>query len=397
MAFSFAIIVLLGILSYRLFTWMKIPGFLGVLFLGMIIGPYGVDWIDDSLLSISPDLRKIALVVILLRAGLGLSRKELLSVGIPALRLGFLPVLLEGGVVLLMAVYFLKIHAVEAGMLGFILAAVSPAVVVPQMLHFIEMGRGRVKAIPTMILAGSSLDDVVAIIIFSSFAGFFAGKQMVVAFHFLIVPVSIVSGLVLGILIALLLLFSFRYLHFRITQKVLFVLAVAILMTVMEDFLNNWLPIASLLGVMVMGFVLLDRNQTLGHELSVRFSKIWVLAEILLFFLVGAEVDFFLLREVGYIGILIIVTGLLARSLGVYLSLLHTPFSRAEKCFCVIAYTPKATVQAALGAIPLTLGAPSGDVILMLAVLSIVLTAPLGAISTKVVGDRVLSRDKILP
>ena len=390
MASSVALIVLLGLICYKIFTWIRLPGFLGILLLGMAIGPNGFDWIDESILLVSGDLRKIALIIILLRAGLGLHRQTLKKVGLPALRLGFIPVITEGFVILLAAVLLLDFTAVEAGMLGFIIAAVSPAVIVPKMLHFIHTGKGADKGIPTMILAGASIDDVVAITIFSAFAGFYTGSSLSVTGHIVSIPVAIVTGTLLGIGIALALLYLFKRFKVRHTKKILIIVAASILLTATEDLLQNYIPIAALLGVMVIGFIIFERKPELGLTLSGKFAKIWVFAEILLFFLVGAEVDFLLAIDAGLVGLAIIGIGLLGRSLGVLISLLQTNLTLREKGFCMMAYSPKATVQAAIGSVPLALGVPNGDIILTVAVLSIVITAPVGSIAMNIMGNTFL-------
>lgn len=390
MAVSLAIIVLLGIVSHQLFVRLRLPGFLGILFLGMAIGPYGADWIDESILLVSADLRKIALVIILLRAGLGLNLQTLKMVGMPALRLGFIPAVIEGISVMFVAAWLLGISLVEAGMLGFIIAAVSPAVIVPKMLSWMELGKGADKGIPTMILAGASLDDVVAITIFSSFAGYFAGAGLNIAGQIFIIPLSILTGVLAGALIGITLLYLFKRFNIRHTKKILVILASAIFLTYAEDLLKSIIPLAALLGVMVIGFVILERRPSLGMEMSARYGKIWVFAEILLFFLVGAEVNIMLVGETGLLGLVIIFAGLTARAIGVYFSLAGTNFSLKEKGFCMLAYSPKATVQAAIGSVPLAMGAPAGEIILTLAVLAIVITAPLGAISMNMAGEKVL-------
>ncbi len=390
MALSIAIIVVLGIIAHQLFSRLRLPGFLGVLFLGMIIGPYGGDWIDDSILSVSADLRSIALIIILLRAGLGLHRQTLKMVGLPAIRLGFIPVLMEGFAILLFASWLLGISRIEAGMLGFIIAAVSPAVIVPKMLHYIETGRGTDKGIPTMILAGASLDDVVAITIFSAFAGWFAGNEINIAAGVLLIPLSVILGVLVGLVTAIILLFLFKKFSIRNTKKIMLIIAGGILLTSLESLVKHIFPIASLLGVMVVGFIIYEKRPALGKTLSVKFSKIWVFAEIMLFFLVGAEVNVLLAADVGLAGLLIIAVGLLARSAGVLLSLQNTNFTPREKGFCIIAYSPKATVQAAIASVPLALGAPAGEIILALAVVSVVITAPLGSIAINMMGNRFL-------
>ncbi|MCC5910623.1 MAG: cation:proton antiporter [Clostridiaceae bacterium] len=390
MAFSLAMIILLGLLMSQLFVKMKLPGLLGMLLLGVLIGPYGLDYLDESMLLISGDLRKIALIIILIRAGFGINRETLTKIGIPALKLSFIPGVFEGLTIMFIGGYLLGISRVEAGMLGFIIAAVSPAVIVPSMLFFIERGKGEEKGIPTLILAGASVDDVVAITIFSSFVGMHGGQSVNFARQLFNIPLSILLGVALGIVLSAVLLYLFNRFDIRNTKKVLMILSSAILLTTLEDALQDVIPIAALLGVMVIGFVILEKKEALAKELSSKFNKLWVFAEIILFVLVGAQVNIYLAVETGWIGLIIIAIGLLARSIGVYLSLLGTNLSLKERGFCMVAYLPKATVQAAIGAVPLSIGAPAGEVTLALAVLAIVVTAPLGAIAIKVMGERVL-------
>ncbi|TVR75223.1 MAG: sodium:proton antiporter [Marinilabiliales bacterium] len=393
MAVSLAIIFMLGIIAHQLFTRLKLPGFLGILLLGMIIGPYGADWIDGTILMLSEDLRRIALIIILLRAGLGLNMMTLKMVGAPAVKLGFIPVILEGTAIMLAASYIFGISTIEAGMLGFIIAAVSPAVIVPKMLHYMEIGKGADKGIPAMILAGASLDDVVAITIFSAFAGYYTGAQVNVASQILLIPLSVLTGIAVGVITGLLLVLLFRKFSIRHTKKTLVLLATAIFITSLENILQDIIPLASLLGVMVTGFVILEKWPGLGMEISARLSKIWVFAEILLFFLVGAEVNYMLAGQAGLTGVAVIFGGLAVRSLGVLISLHKTGLTLKEKAFCITAYSPKATVQAAIGSVPLMLGVPAGELIMIMAVLSIIITAPLGSIAMSLSGKKYLAKN----
>lgn len=392
MALSLGIIILLGLGFNKIFDRLKLPGLLGMLILGIIIGPYGVNFISGDILKISSDLRRIALIIILLRAGLGIKKETLNKIGIPALKMSCVPGLLEGFTIMLVSNQLLGIPIVEAGMLGFIVAAVSPAVVVPQMLNFIQNKIGADKNIPTLILAGASIDDVFAITLFSTFLGLYGGGQVNIAMKILDIPISIVLGVLLGVIIGFIMIYIFRKYHMRDTKKVLILIGVAIVFTSLEDALKNIIPIASLLGVMTIGFILLEKHSGVANRLASKFNKIWVFAEILLFVLVGAQVNIHVALNSGLVGALIILIGLLARSLGVVISLTGTDLSWKERLFCVIAYVPKATVQAAIGAVPLSAGVASGDLILAIAVLSIIITAPLGAIGINFAGNRWLSK-----
>lgn len=399
MALSLAVIMILGLFMNRLFEKFKLPGLLGMLLLGVVLGPYGLDWLfkdflmTEDVIRLSSDFRKIALIVILLRAGFGIKKETLEKVGIPALKLSCIPGVLEGFTVLGLAMYFLNLPFLEAGMLGFIIAAVSPAVVVPAMLGLVERGKGAAKGIPTMILAGASVDDVIAITIFSSFLGMYGGGKVNLGRQLLNIPISIILGAVIGAIIGFVLVWFFKKYHLRDTKKVLIILSVAILFTALEELLATYVPLASLLGVMTIGFIILEYYPKVAKRLSVKLNKIWVFAEILLFVLVGAQVNVGVAFQTGLIGLVIIAGGLISRSIGVLLSLIGTELTMQERLFCVIAYTPKATVQAAIGAVPLAAGVVSGDVILAMAVLAIMVTAPVGAIGIRIAGEAYLQEN----
>jgi NhaP-type Na+/H+ or K+/H+ antiporter len=386
LSLSLALIILFALLFGRFFDRLKLPALLGMLLIGILLGPYGFDLISQDILNISSDLRMIALIVILIRAGLGIKKETLKKVGIPAVKLSFIPGLMEGTAVIIAAIYLLNFNFIEAGILAFIIAAVSPAVVVPQMLSLIEKGRGEEKGVPTLVLTGASVDDVVAITIFSAFLSIYGGQKINVFRQILNVPLAIFLGIILGTSIALFLIFIFKKYHIRDTKKALLLLSFGILMNSLEELLAGIVPVATLLGIMVIGFVIQERYSVLGKRLSSKFNKIWVFAELMLFVLIGAEVNIQLALESGLVGIIIIAIGLTFRSIGVFISLAGTNFSFRERGFCVLAYTPKATVQAAIGAIPLAAGVANGELILALAVLSIVITAPLGAVAIKTAG-----------
>lgn len=391
MILSLAVIITLGLIFNKLFKSIKLPGLLGMLILGIIVGPNMLNLISNDILTISPDLRKIALIVILLRAGLGINRSTLKKVGKTALKMSFLSCVIEGFAIAFVSKYILNISFIEAGMLGFIIAAVSPAVVVPQMLELINKGRGKENGVPTVILAASSIDDVFAITIFSTFLGLYGGSNISISGKLLSIPISILLGGGIGILIAILLIGIFKKFHLRDTEKTLIILASGMLLTSLEDILKNIVPIASLLGVMVVGFVLLDKYPKVANRISEKFNKVWVFAEILLFVLVGAQVDVKVIVHSGLLGLLVLFIGLVARSIGVYISLIGSNLNLKEKIFCIISFMPKATVQAAMGAVPLASGVASGNLILAIAVLSIIVTAPLGAVGIKYFGDKWIS------
>ncbi len=391
MATSLAIIIILGLLANAIFTRIKLPGLLGMIIVGVLIGPYGLDWLSEDIIRVSADFRKIALIIILLRAGFGISKEDLKKVGAPAIRLSCIPGLFEGFTIGTIAMKMFGFDFVQGCILGFIIAAVSPAVIVPAMLNLMERELGKGKGIPTLILAGASIDDVFAITIFSTFLGIYNGFKINIGLRILSIPVSIILGILLGATIGIFLVKLFKKYSIRDTKKVLYIIGAGILLTALESLVKSKVEIAGLLGVMTIGFIILEIMPHVGKRMAVKLDKIWVFAEILLFVLVGAQVNVGLALDAGLKGILLIAIGLLARSIGVVISLLKTDLNKKEKVFCIIAYIPKATVQAAIGAIPLSLGVESGDLMLSIAVLSIVLTAPIGAIGISLSGEKLLS------
>lgn len=386
MTTSIAIILCLGLLANYVFTKLKLPGLLGMLLLGMGLGPSGLNWLDQSLLSFSADFRSIALMIILLRAGLGISRNDLSKAGASALKMAFVPCIFEGAAATLAAYWLLSLPLYEAAMLGFILAAVSPAVVLPAMLGLTEKGLGKAKAIPTIVLAGASVDGVVAITLFNAVVGMHAASQSNFLLQLLGIPLAILLGGALGAAMGFALVWLFKTFHMRDTKKVLLMLGAAIFLTSIEKLLKQKIEIAGLIGVMAIGFILLERSPIQAKRISVKLSKIWVFAELLLFVLVGAAFNLHAAASAGALGVVVIFIGLLGRSLGVFAALLGSNLNLKEKGFCAAAYLPKATVQAAIGALPMSLGIPSGELILAIAVLSILITAPIGAIAIEKLG-----------
>ncbi len=392
-ALSIAIIMFFGMLGNLLFIKLKLPGLLGMLIAGVIIGPYSLNLIDDSVLSISADLRNIALIIILLRAGFGLNRKELKKIGKTAIKMSFIPGIMEGLSIALVSIWLLNLDFIRGGMLGFIIAAVSPAVVVPLMLRFIEEKKGMRKGIPVLILSAASIDDVFAITIFTSFMGFYANKNFNIAYQLLNIPLSIILGVILGLVIGTVLLWLFNKFHIRDSKKVILILTLAIFMVSLEKAIENYIMIASLIGVMALGFIITEKKPGLGIRLASKYGKVWLFSELFLFVLVGAEVNTRVALNAGLVGLTIITIGLFARSIGVFLSTIYSGLNIKEKIFVVISYWPKATVQAAIGAIPLSQGVKDGDLILAIAVLSIVITAPLGAIFINLLAPRILEEE----
>ncbi|MGL4346325.1 MAG: cation:proton antiporter [Cellulosilyticaceae bacterium] len=390
MTASLGLIILLGLMAYVIFDKMRLPGLLGMLILGMIIGPHGFNLLSEEIMVVSSDLRQIALIIILLRAGLGIKRSDLKSVGTAAIKMSCIPGIIEGAMIAVAAHYLFQISFVEGAILGFIIAAVSPAVIVPQMIGFIEAKLGTRKGIPTLILAGASVDDVVAITLMSVFMGMYGGQNMNITMKLLGIPISILLGIGLGIVMGIILVRLFKKYHIRDTKKVLVMIGVAIGLVILEEILKSKIAIASLIGVMTIGFVILERAPEVGERLGAKLGKVWLFAELLLFVLVGAQVNLPVVVSAGGLGLVVLLIGLAGRSIGVWISLIGTDFNAKEKLFCIVAYIPKATVQAAMGAVPLAAGVASGELILAIAVLAIVVTAPLGAIGIKTLGPQLL-------
>lgn len=385
---NLAVVALAALLMAKAFEKIRLPGLLGMILTGVILGPYVLNYISPEALKFSKELRTLALIVILIRAGLGINRKTLNKVGGPALRMSFIPGILEGSAILLMAKFFMDFSWAESGMLGFIVAAVSPAVVVPQMLNLKSMGLGRHREVPTLILAGASLDDVFAITIFGAFLSFGLGKGNEIAMMLAKIPVSILLGVLIGLILGFILEWVFKNFTLRATQKMLIFMTASLLFHELE----KAIPVASLLGIMAMGFLLLERDENQAHQLAEKFNKVWVLAELLLFLLIGAAVNIKVAFNSGLVGLGLISIGLLVRSGGVWLALLKSQLNKKERFFSMIAYIPKATVQAAIGAIPLSYGIGAGESILAIAVLSIVFTAPLGAIGIQWSAHKLLEK-----
>lgn len=378
MLLSIALILLLGMFMGWLCKKIHLPGLTGMLLTGILLGPYVLNLIDSSLLNISSDLRRIALIIILARAGLSLDLKDLKKVGRPAVLMCFVPACLEMLGMVLLAPALLGISVLDAAIMGAVVAAVSPAVVVPKMLKLMEEGYGVSHSIPQLILAGASVDDVFVIVVFTAFTGLAQGNRVSVK-SFLNIPISIILGILGGFLIGWILAKYFEKMHLRDTVKVMIFLCVSFLLVTFEDTFSSIIPFASLIAVMAMGISLQKNRTEVSRRLSVKFNKLWVAAEILLFVLVGATVDIQYAASAGPLCILLILGVLLFRMLGVCLCLLQTSLTWKERLFCMIAYTPKATVQAAIGGVPLAMGLSCGNMVLTVAVVAILMAAPLGA------------------
>jgi NhaP-type Na+/H+ or K+/H+ antiporter len=394
MAISLALIIILGLAADYLFRLMKLPGLLGMLLVGVLVGPYGLHLLRPEMMAVSGDFRKLALIVILLRAGFELRRDVLNRTARPALLLSFLPALCEMTVIAGAAVYLFSFSWLQAAMLGAIIGSVSPAVVVPLMIHFMDEGKGAGKGIPTFVLAGSALDNVFAIVVFTQLLGLYQGHSTNLLWCLENLPLAIMLGSLLGLVAGYAVYWTLNRFEIPNPRNAMLVLGVAIGLTWIGDLASHFLVIASLLGVLVMGLVILEKDEGLGHLISQKLKGVWVLAEMLLFVLVGAQVNPTLAWGAGAAGLAIIGLGLVARSVGSYLAVSGAGLKLPEKLFCVVAYVPKATVQAAIGALPLEAGVPGGELILALAVLSILITAPLGAIGITRLGERVLEKDE---
>lgn len=395
---SLALIFLVGLAAAALCARIGLPRIIGMLLSGMLLGPYVLGLLDPSILSISADLRRMALVIILMKAGLSLNIADLKRIGRPALLMSFLPALFELLAVVLLAPRIFGVTALEAAILGAVLSAVSPAVVVPRMVALIEERRGTGKAIPQLILAGASLDDVFVIVLFSSFMAMAQGDSVGVS-SFLSIPVSMISGILLGALTSALLAWFFTSRHargksIRSSVKVILLLGVAFLLLAVEEMLKGRLPLSGLLAVMSMSLTLAMRSAPcVVDRLKAKFGKLWLAAEAILFVLVGAAVDIRYTMSAGLGAVLLIALALVFRSAGVLLCLPGNPLTRRERLYCVIAYLPKATVQAAIGSVPLSMGLPCGSLVLSVSVLAILITAPLGAILMDMTRDRLLEAE----
>ena len=382
---SLALIFLVGLALAAVCQKLGLPRIIGMLLTGILIGPYALNALDSSILLISGELRKMALVIILIKAGLSLNLADLKKVGRPAVLMSFLPAVFEIGAFVLLGPLLLPISRTEAAVVGAVLGAVSPAVVVPRMVQLMENGYGTDKSIPQLILAGASLDDVFVIVLFTTFVGMAQGQGGGFV-SLLEVPVSIVLGIALGIGAGFVLAWVFETAHsrgasIRNSLKVILLLGTAFLLMAVEGWLEGRVPLSGLLAVMSMACtVQLRCRPSVIADLSGKYGRLWLGAEVMLFVLVGAAVDIRYTLQAGPAAVAMILIALVFRSLGVVLCMAGTALNRKERLYCVIAYLPKATVQAAIGGVPLALGLPCGALVLSVAVLSILITAPLGAI-----------------
>ncbi|WP_461815944.1 cation:proton antiporter [Faecalimonas sp.] len=393
MLMSVALILLIGMFMGWLCKKIHLPSLTGMILTGIILGPHLLNMIDQSLLSISADLRKMALIIILTRAGLSLDLNDLKKVGRPAILMCFIPACFEILGMIILAPKLLGISILDAAIMGTVVGAVSPAVIVPQMLKLMDNGYGQKHRIPQLILAGASVDDVFVIVLFTAFTGLAQGNSFSIK-SFVNIPLSIVMGVVIGGVIGIILSSFFEKIHIRDTSKVVIILCIAFILVTLEDAFTNIIPFSSLIAVMAIGIALQKKREVVANRLSMKFNKLWVVAEIVLFVLVGATVNLKYAISAGIVSIILILGVVLFRMFGVFICLLKTNLTIKERIFCMIAYTPKATVQAAIGGIPLSMGLACGNMVLTIAVVAILITAPLGAFGMEFSYKKLLKKEK---
>jgi solute carrier family 9B (sodium/hydrogen exchanger), member 1/2 len=397
MAVGIAEIIVLSLIADWVLRRVNIPGLIGMLFVGVVLGPHVLGYLDPDLLAIGPDLRLIALIVILLRVGFELSRNTLHRVGGRVLLLAFIPATCEGIAITLAGPHLLGLTLLESAMLGSVLAAVSPAVVVPAMIRFMKERKGAAKDIPSMVMAAASVDDIYVIVAHSVIVGLAVGSQVNVVWQVVGVPLSLVLGIAVGLGIGTVVYHLFDRFNPRATKRVLVVIAISLLLVRLQHILAGHIPFAGLVSAMAIGFVILEKREHMAHEISAKLARLWVFAEIVLFSMVGAQVNIGVAWKAGLAGMVVIAVGLAARSVGVLTCLVRSRLNLKERFFVVVAYSPKATVQAAIGSAPLLamraagMDTGPGEVILAVAVLSIIITAPSGAWAIAALGDRVLA------
>lgn len=389
---SIAIILLLGLLAGWLFSKIKLPSLLGMIIVGIILSPHCLNMVDESIIMISADLRQIALVIILTRAGLSLNLSDLKKVGRPAILMCFVPACVEMIGTIIFAPILLGVTYLEAAIIGSVIAAVSPAVVVPRMIKLMEEGYGKEKSIPQLILAGASVDDVFVIVVFTALTTLASTGKMS-ASSFIQIPVSIILGVMLGCVVGIILVWFFKKWHMRDSVKVLIIISISFLLLEIQSRLEGVVPVSGLLAIMSMGIIINQKYDVLAKRLSVKYNKMWLGAEVFLFVLVGIAVDIKYALKAGIIVIGLVVLALVFRMIGVGLSLVKTDLTKKERLFCAIAYTPKATVQAAIGTIPLAMGLACGEMVLTVAVVAILITAPFGALCVDSLYKKLLEKE----
>ena len=393
MLMSLALMFLIGFCISGIFKKLHIPSLLGLIITGIILGPEALNLLDPKILNISSELREIALIVILFRAGLSLDLSDMKKIGRPAIMLCFVPATFEIVGAIVLGPVCLGLSRVDSAIVGAMLAAASPAIIVPKMLWLMEEGYGVDKHIPQLIMAGASADDIYAIVMFTAFIGMSKGEG-ISAWTIVSIPLSIVTGLGVGIVFGIVMAQLFKLIHLRDTVKILLLFGISFLFVGCETFISKFVPFSGLLAVMALGGTILNRRASVAKRLSAKIAKIWVGAELLLFIMLGSAVEIKALLSAGIGSVLLILGALVFRSIGVIVSLLGSGLSLQEIFYCDVAYFPKATVQAAVGAIPLAEGLACGMMVLTTAVLSILITAPLGAILMDVTVKKWLTRTK---
>ena len=391
MLLSIALILLVGMSMGWLCSKCKLPALTGMILTGILLGTQLLNLIDDSILTISPDLRKIALIIILTRAGLTLKIDDLKKVGRPAVLMCFVPATFEIVGMVLLAPLLVGVSRLDAAIMGAVVGAVSPAVIVPKMIRVMEEGYGTEKGIPQLILAGASVDDVFVIVMFTAFTSLAQGSEVSVM-SFVNIPVSIVLGVAIGLAIGTVLAAFFRNVHVRDTIKVLIYLSISFILVTIEDRISIPITFSALIAIMFIGVGLERQRPEVAARLSLKFNKLWVGAEVMLFVLVGAIVDLSYVRSAGIKAVLLILGALAFRTTGVLVCLIGTKLNARERLFCVFGYLPKATVQAAIGGIPLALGLGCGNIVLAVAILAILITAPLGAFAIELSYRKLLAK-----
>ena len=391
MLLSIALILLVGMSMGWLCSKCKLPALTGMILTGILLGPQLLNLIDDSILTISSDLRKIALIIILTRAGLTLKMDDLKKVGRPALLMCFVPATFEIVGMVLLAPLLVGVSRLDAAIMGAVVGAVSPAVIVPKMIRVMEEGYGTEKSIPQLILAGASVDDVFVIVMFMAFTSLAQGDEVSVM-SFVNIPVSIVLGIGIGLAIGIALAVFFRKVHVRDTIKVLIYLSISFILVTIEDRISIPITFSALIAIMFIGVGLQRQRPEVAARLSVKFNKLWVGAEVMLFVLVGAIVNLSYVQSAGIKAVILILGALAFRTTGVLVCLIGTKLNARERLFCVFGYLPKATVQAAIGGIPLALGLGCGNIVLAVAILAILITAPLGAFAIELSYRKLLAK-----
>lgn len=389
---SLAIIFLLGLLMGSIFNKLKLPSLMGMILAGILLSPHAFNLLDEKILSISPELRQLALVIILTRAGLSLDIKELKKVGRPAILMCFIPACFEILLITFIGPKLLGITVLESAIIGTVVAAVSPAIIVPRMINLIENNIGKKNSIPQLIMAGASVDDIFVIVLFTAFTSLASGGD-ISPMSFIQIPVSIIMGIMVGVFAGIILIKVFKSIHLRDSVKVIIILSVSFLLIECENMMENIIPMSGLLAIMSMGIIIKGKYEILAVRLSSKYNKLWTAAEIVLFVLVGATVNIKFALLAGLPAIILILIALVFRMAGVFVCLLKTNLSMKERIFCMIAYTPKATVQAAIGSIPLSMGLDCGQLVLTIAVLAILITAPFGAIGIDSTYKRLLCNE----